>query len=106
MAGSRVRVPANAKRGEVIEIRAMALHPMENGFRFDTQGTLIPVNIIHTFICRYNGDEVFRATLQPGISANPYLSFTTVAQDSGMFEFVWLDDEGGYETAWAKIEVS
>ena len=103
---SRVRVPATAKRGEVIEIRTLALHPMENGFRFDSQGTLIPVHIIHTFICRYNGEEIFRASLQPGIAANPYLTFTTVATETGMFEFVWLDDDGTYEAAWAKIEVT
>jgi sulfur-oxidizing protein SoxZ len=47
---TRVRVPASVKAGDIIEIRAI-LHPMENGFRVDTQGTTIPVHIITEFVC-------------------------------------------------------
>ncbi|HSV46342.1 MAG TPA: thiosulfate oxidation carrier complex protein SoxZ [Ramlibacter sp.] len=102
---SRVKVPSTAKRGDVIQIRCMLMHPMENGYRFNTQGTPIPVHLIHTFICRYNGQEVFRASLGTGMSANPYLTFHTVATESGTIEFIWQDDDGSVTTSNAQIEV-
>lgn len=106
MLTTRIRVPPTARKGEIVEIRALIMHPMENGFRFDTQGTLIPVNIIHTFVCKYDGEEIFRAQLDPGIAANPYLAFKTVATKSGTIEFIWLEDEGSVHTAMAEITVT
>jgi sulfur-oxidizing protein SoxZ len=103
---SRIKVPATAKRGEVIQVRCMVMHPMENGYRIDSQGTRIPVDLIHTFTCRYNGEEVFRATLGTGMAANPYITFYTVATESGTLEFNWQADDGSVTTAQARIEVA
>lgn len=91
---ARVRVPRNAKRGELIEIRIAVQHPMETGYRMDDVGRAIPKNVINNFVCRYNGVEVFRAELGSGIAANPYLDFYTVADSTGELEFAWVDDEG------------
>ncbi len=102
---SRVQVPAAAKRGEVIEIRIAIQHPMENGFRYDAVGRPIPKNVINELICRYNGEQVFRAEMGSGIAANPYLSFFVVAQQSGEFEFQWVDDQGTRGEARALIRV-
>lgn len=102
---SRIKVPPEAKRGDVIEIRCMAMHPMENGYNFDSQGTILPIHLINTFVCRYNGDEIFRASLGTGISANPYLTFYTVATESGTIEFAWHDDDGSVTTARVQINV-
>ena len=68
MANSRVKVPTNAKGGDNVEIRAMIMHPMENGYNVDTQGTTIPVLIVTEFVCTYDGAEVVRVQLQPGLS--------------------------------------
>ena len=103
---TRIRVTDTAKRGEVIQIRAIIQHPMENGFNFDSQGTAIPVHIVHTFVCLYNQVEVFRVELEPGISANPYLSFFTVATESGTLEFIWDDDDGTTYRVSKHIEVT
>ena len=84
MANSRIKVPESAAAGESIEIRAMIMHPMENGFNFDSQGTTIPVHIITDFVCTYDGAEIVRVQLQPGLSANPYFSFYLTATRSGM----------------------
>jgi len=102
---ARIKVPPKAKRGDMIEIRCMVMHPMENGYNFDSQGTMLPVHLINTFLCRYNGEEVFRANFGTGISANPLLTFYTVATDSGTIEFAWHDDDGSVTTARAPIEV-
>ncbi|HSV78772.1 MAG TPA: thiosulfate oxidation carrier complex protein SoxZ [Ramlibacter sp.] len=101
----RIRVPEKARRGQVVPVRCMIMHPMENGYRFDSQGTPVPVDLVHTFVCRYNGEEVFRASLGTGMAANPYLTFHTVATESGVLEFSWHADDGGVTTAQARLEV-
>lgn len=103
---ARVRVPENAKRGEVIEIRAMVEHPMESGFRYNNIGRLVPRHIVETFTCAYNGREIFRARLHPAVSTNPYFLFHAVATESGELVFTWTDDQGGVATIGARIEVS
>jgi len=105
MARVIVNVPATAKRGEVIEIRTLAGHDMETGFRRTQTGELVPRNIISSFTCSYNGEEVFRADLHPAIAANPLLSFTTVATESGTLEFRWTGDNGFSATQTAAITV-
>ncbi|MGA7806895.1 thiosulfate oxidation carrier complex protein SoxZ [Bradyrhizobium sp.] len=105
MAAALINVPHKAKRGDIIEIKALVSHIMETGFRRTAAGDLVPRNIITSFTCRYNGEEIFRADLFPAIAANPFLSFFTIARDSGKFEFEWIGDEGFSETASASISV-
>jgi sulfur-oxidizing protein SoxZ len=105
MAASLINVPARAKRGEIIEIKALTSHIMETGFRHTESGEVVPRNIITSFACLYNGVEVFRADLFPAIAANPFISFSTIAMESGTFEFRWIGDRGFTETASAQITV-
>ena len=58
-----------------------------------------------SFWCSYNGVEVFRADLSPAIAANPFITFFTVATESGTLEFKWIGDNGFSETATATITV-
>ncbi|HXH12547.1 MAG TPA: thiosulfate oxidation carrier complex protein SoxZ [Alphaproteobacteria bacterium] len=101
----RIRVPRQARKGEIIEIKTLISHPMETGYRRDTQGRLIPRHIIHTFTCTYNDIEVFRADWHPAVAANPYLAFYTTATESGRLRFEWIDDDGTVYTAEAEITV-
>jgi sulfur-oxidizing protein SoxZ len=78
---------------------------MENGFRIDNTGKPIPRNIITSLICTYNGDEIFNATLYPAIAANPFITFHTVANESGTIVFKWIGDNGFEAEASAKITV-
>lgn len=105
MARTLINVPARAKRGEIIEIKTLVAHIMETGFRRTETGELLPRNIIHTFTCAYNGEEVFRAELFPAITANPFIAFTTVATESGELTFRWTDDAGHTQSQSAKITV-
>ena len=100
-----INVPPKAKRGDIIEIRTLASHIMETGFRHTVDGKLVPRDLITSFTCRYNGTEIFRADLFPAIAANPYLSFFTIAEESGKFEFEWIGDNGYASTASASITV-
>jgi sulfur-oxidizing protein SoxZ len=101
-----INIPAKAKRGEIIAIKTLISHPMESGYRVGTNGNLIPRDIITRFLCRYNGDEVFRAELSPAIAANPFISFFTTATASGTFTFEWTGDNGfsARETATISVE--
>jgi sulfur-oxidizing protein SoxZ len=79
---------------------------MENGFNFDSQGTTIPVHIITDFVCTYDGAEVVRVQLQPGLSANPYFSFYLTATRSGAVDFKWTDQDGTVTTNSAQLQVT
>ncbi len=106
MPNSRIKVPEQAKVGEQVEIRALIMHPMENGFNFDSQGTTIPVHIITDFVCAYDGAEVLRVQLQPGLSANPYFSFYLTATRTGPVDFTWTDQDGTITTNSAMLQVA
>jgi sulfur-oxidizing protein SoxZ len=105
MASALINVPKIAKRGEIIEIKTLMSHIMETGYRHLASGELVPRDIITSFTCRYNGVEIFRADLFPAIAANPFITFFTVAIESGKFEFEWIGDKGFGETASASITV-
>ena len=93
MANVLVNAPKTARKGEVVEIKALILHPMETGYRAGTNGRLIPRNIIERFSATWNGVEIFRMDLSPAIAANPYVAFTAVAGESGTIAFHWTGDE-------------
>jgi len=105
MARALINVPATAKRGEIIEIKTLIQHEMETGFRVGTNGQVIPRDIITDFICKYNGEEIFRADLHPAISANPFFTFFTVATESGTISFEWSGDNGFAVSETATIAV-
>src|SRR5215218_7007829 len=105
MTAALINVPRTAKRGEIIEIKTLMSHIMETGYRHTAEGTVVPRDIITSFACRYNGTEIFRADLFPAFSANPFISFFTVATDSGKFDFEWIGDKGFVANATASITV-
>lgn len=105
MTRALITVPKTANRGEIIEIRAIVAHPMETGYRVRANGSHLPRNIINRFVCTYDGAEIFSADFFPAISANPFVSFTTVATVSGTITFAWTDDEGQTQLATADITV-
>ncbi|WP_084396844.1 thiosulfate oxidation carrier complex protein SoxZ [Henriciella aquimarina] len=90
----RIAAPDTAKKGEVIEIKALIQHPMETGYRSDSKGKEIPRDIITEFECSYDGETVFAANFFPAIAANPFLTFYTKATTSGTLEFTWTDQDG------------
>jgi sulfur-oxidizing protein SoxZ len=77
----RIKLPDTVKTGDVIEVKTLVTHVMETGNRKDKEG-------------KFGEQEVFRAELGPGISANPYISFQMRVPGPGTFEFSWTDDSG------------
>jgi sulfur-oxidizing protein SoxZ len=72
-----INVPPKAKRGEVIQIKTLISHI----------------------------EEIFKAALYQAIAANPFITFHTVATESGTFAFQWTGDNGFTQDASAKITV-
>jgi sulfur-oxidizing protein SoxZ len=102
----RLKVPKQATKGEVVEIKTLLAHPMESGLRKDDAGALVPRKIINRFTCEFNGTLAFACDLEPAIAANPYFQFTVRVEESGMFRFTWIDDDGTAITADESITVS
>lgn len=90
----RVNLPQSIKAGDVIEVRSLISHVMETGNRKDNTGNVVPRNIINTFSATFAGKDVFRAELNSGISANPFISFHMRVPGPGMLELTWVDDAG------------
>ena len=71
----RLRVPASAKKGEVVEIKTLITHPMETGLRKGDDGKIVPRLIVNSLVVTYNDKPVLNARLEPAVAANPYMAF-------------------------------
>jgi len=100
-----ISVPKRVKRGEAFDVKLLISHPMESGQRRDDMGQVIPRDIINSFVCTFDGDEVLRADLFPAIAANPFLSFAVVVQESGTLAMTFTDDHGAVQTETASVTV-
>lgn len=101
-----IQLPATARLGEIIEVRATLGHPMETGYRPGMDGRPVPRDVIQRFSCRYNGELVFSAELHAAIAANPYIAFHTVATESGTLSFEWQGDRGFNHTERRELRVA
>jgi sulfur-oxidizing protein SoxZ len=101
----RIKLPDSAKVGEVIEVKTLIQHVMETGQRKDATGKTVPRLILNSFAVKYAGKDVFSADMQPGISANPYISFFMKVPGPGDFEFTWVEDGGQKVTETLKLNV-
>jgi sulfur-oxidizing protein SoxZ len=100
----RIQVPEKAKLGELIEIKTSISHIMETGDRKDAKtGQFVPRRIVNTFAAKFNGKEIFRAKLQPAISANPFIGFFMKVPGPGEFEFTWVEDGGAVVSEKVKL---
>jgi sulfur-oxidizing protein SoxZ len=102
----RLKLPTEARKGDIIDIKTLLPHVMETGLRKDQDGNTIPRKIINKFICEFNGKTVFSANLETAVAANPFLQFTAKVYQSGTFKFSWIDDDGSVTTAEEKITVT
>jgi sulfur-oxidizing protein SoxZ len=83
-----------ARKGEIVEVKALVSHVMETGLRKDASGNPIPRKILNNFTCTVNGKQVFSADFETAISANPYIQFKFRAEESGPVVLTWTDDDG------------
>ena len=103
---TRISMPASAPRGTIIDIKTLIQHDMETGYRRDANGRIIPRDIIVAFVARQGDVELFRAETFPGVAANPYLAFSTIATESGAITFEWTDLAGRKTTETRMLAVT
>jgi sulfur-oxidizing protein SoxZ len=106
MRTARIVMPKTARRGEIIEIKTLITHPMETGYRRDDVGKAVPQDIISLFAVTYAGAEIFRMDMFPGVAANPFAAFTTIATETGDLVFTWTDNKGVAHVEKATLTVT
>ena len=94
------------KKGDLVEVKALVQHVMENGQRKDAEGKTIPRKILNKFVCTVAGKQVFAADFEPAVSANPYIQFKFRAVESGPVVLTWTDDDGTTIVGEEKITVA
>lgn len=95
-----------AKKGDLVEVKALVAHIMESGQRKNAKGEVIPRKILNKFTCTVNGKEVFAADFEPAVAANPYIQFKFKAEESGPVVLTWTDDDGSKIVGEEAITVS
>jgi sulfur-oxidizing protein SoxZ len=95
-----------AKKGDIVEVKALVSHVMETGQRKDAAGATIPRKILNKFVCTVAGKQVFAADFETAVSANPYIQFKFKAEQSGPVVLTWTDDDGSTIVGEETITVS
>ena len=106
MGRALITLPTSARRGDAVEIRTLIAHPMETGYRPGEDGRIVPRDLNRRLSCHYNDELVFSAELFPATSANPFISFYTLAVASGTLRFTWEGDNGFLQTESRSINVT
>jgi len=102
-----VRVPKEAKKGEIIRIQMVITHPMEPGTRKDPQtGQIIPAHHLTKLEIFFNDNPVSVIDMGGGVSANPFIGITMKAEQSGVIKIVYEDNKGGKWEKTAEITVA
>ena len=101
-----INVPKDIRANEPFDVKVLISHPMESGQRRDQLGQAIPRDIINHFVCTLDGETVVEMELFPAIAANPFLSFSVVAEKSGTLALTFTDDHGVTQTETAAITVT
>jgi sulfur-oxidizing protein SoxZ len=94
MSRALLTVPSRVARGEAFEVRAIAQHPMESGFRVDAVGRTVPRDIVRRIEAHFSGALVFAADLHPAVAANPYVAFHLKIDEPGELVMSWQGDNG------------
>jgi sulfur-oxidizing protein SoxZ len=95
-----------AKKGDLVEVKALVSHVMETGQRKDAAGNTVPRKILNKFTCTVAGKQVFAADFETAVSANPYIQFKFKAERSGPVVLTWTDDDGSTIVGEETITVS
>ena len=53
-----------AKKGDLVEVKALVSHVMETGQRRDAEGKVVPRKILNKFVCTVAGKQVFAADFE------------------------------------------
>ena len=80
---SQMKIKAKIK-GDVVEVKALMTHPMENGMGKDKEsGEVIPAHFIQNVVAKVGDRTVLTALWSGGVFNNPHLSFQITRAGKG-----------------------
>ena len=100
---ARIRLPGRIEKGQEILVHAIVQHPMDTGFFRTASGDPIPAWFIRDVTVTYAGEVVGRFRWTSGISRDPVISFTLVADREGPLTFQWVDSRGAVFEKTAQV---
>jgi sulfur-oxidizing protein SoxZ len=89
-----IQAPSSARMGDVVQVRTLVQHPMETGYRLDSNGAPMPRDLIRRLEAHFEGELILTADLHAAISANPYFAFHFRLPRSGTLTLRWQGDNG------------
>ena len=98
-----MKVKAKMK-GDAVEVKLLAKHPMDSGLAKDGDGNAIPAHYIEDLSAEVGGETVFVASLGPAVSKDPYLKFYYRGQSGDRIQLRWRDNQGAEESAEATVK--
>ena len=101
----RVKFPKSVEAGIPFTVKTRITHPMHTGERHNSEGELVPRQIINRFVVSYNGEVAIAVNLEPAVSADPYIQFEMAVPESGTLEFQWTDDDDAVYSLSKRVEV-
>jgi sulfur-oxidizing protein SoxZ len=105
MARKAIKMRAKLKDG-VTTVKAVISHPMESGLRKNKEtGEPIPAKFIQKITCEHQGKVCLAGNIGPGLSADPYISFSFKGGAKGdTVKLSWADNQGDSDSAEVKIK--
>lgn len=91
---ARIRLPGRIEKGQEILVHAIVQHPMDTGFFRTASGDPIPAWFIENVTVTYAGEVIGRFRWTSGISKDPVISFSLIADREGPLTFRWVDSKG------------
>ena len=103
---ARIRVPSKIQQGDLISVSAIVQHPMDTGFFRSADGQPIPAYFIKDVTITYAGQPVAHFMWTSGISRDPVVTFTLIADREGPLTMRWVDNKGAVFEQTAQIAFS
>ena len=90
-----LRVPKEAKKGEIIRVQMVITHPMTPARKDPQTGQEVPAHHLTKLDLLFNDKLLSSMNMGAGISANPFIAITLKVEDSGVVKIVYEDNKGG-----------
>lgn len=101
MSTPRIRLPASAAPGEVIEVRCLIDHPMVTAL--SSPG---PRDMLARFEATVNGTPVFACDFGNGAAANPTFTFFVRVEETADIVLTWTHEDGRTFSAGQTVTVA
>ncbi len=101
-----LRVPKEAKKGEIVRVQMVITHPMTPARKDPQTGQEVPAYNLTKLELFFNDKPVSTVSMGAGVSANPFMALTLRAEESGVVKIVYEDNKGGKWERTAEIKVS